>query len=164
MTDEMFVSILKSIKLPLGELLYDGTTYRVTYKYFNVFNAKQRQNLCDFEKFLVISDGNENVVGGVLFYGNCNLQAVVFPKYRGKHFMSKIHKNNILKSECYPNQVVTIEKDYIESFDDFNKKHYLLSCANLKVHNLQEVYDYMYRFSFPGIEKYTKESFIAKYS
>ena len=71
--------------------------------------------------------------------------------------MSAIHKNGILKSECYLNQKVTISKNSIESFADFCMKHYLLSCAKLTVSNLAEIHKYFNIFKecekFEGFQK-----------
>lgn len=168
MKDEVFEEILRCVKLPLGELLQDGSTYRITSKDFNKFDTKHIKELCDFDKFLVLTNGQLIVVGGILFYGSVDIQATIFLEYRGKHFMSSIHKNGILKSECYPNQKVTISKHTIESFDDFCMKHYLLSCAELKVSNLTEIHKYFNIFKecekFEGFQQDNLEEFIERFS
>ena len=164
MTENAFENLLRSIHLPFGELLSDGSTYRVTEEYFELLTDKQRKDLVTLEKFLIITDKGSEVVGGVLFYGNSDIQITIFPEYRNRHFMSSIHKNGILKSECYPNQRVTLVPDAIDSFDDFMKKHYLLSCVQLRAANIDEVFKHLSFWKYPGIEKYTKESFIAEFS
>lgn len=164
MTESAFENLLRSIHLPFGELLPDGSTYRVTSKDFELLTDKQRKDLVTLDKFLILTDNGTNVVGGVLFYGAYDIQITIFPEYRNRHYMSGIHKNGILKSECYPNQRVMLVPDAIDSFDDFKKKYYLLSCIQLRVANIEEVYKHLSFWKFPGIEKYTKESFIAEFS
>ncbi len=164
MTESAFENLLRSIHLPFGELLPDGSTYRVTSKDFELLTDKQRKDLVTLDKFLIVTDKGTKVVGGVLFYGEYDIQITIFPEYRNRHYMSAIHQNGILKSECYPNQRVTLVPDAIESFDDFRKKHYLLSCLQLRATNIEEVFEHLSFWKFPGIEKYIKESFIAEFS
>lgn len=168
MKEEVFEEILQCIELPLGELLQDGTTYRVTSKDFNKIFTQHIKELSEFDKFLVLTNGQQIVVGGILFYGSTDIQAIIFNKYRGKHFMSSIHKNGILKAECYPNQKVAISKHAIKSFDDFCMKYYLLSCAGLKVSNLAEIHKYFNMFKecgkYEGFQKDSLEEFAERFS
>lgn len=168
MKEEVFEEILQCIELPLGELLSDGCTYRITSKEFNKIATKHIDELRQFNKFLVLTNGQQVVVGGILFYGSENIQATIFPEYRGKHFMSNIHKNGILISECYPNQEVTLSKYSIKSFNDFCMKHYLLSCAGLKVSNLPEIHKYFNIFKpcekFKGFQRNSLEEFEKRFS
>lgn len=168
MKEEVFEEILRCIKLPLGELLEDDSTYRITSKYFNKITTKHIKELDEFDKFLVLTNGELVVVGGILFYGSVDIQATIFPEYRCRHFMSAIHKNGILKSECYPDQKVTISKYTITSFDDFCMKHYLLSCAGLKVSNLMDIHKYFNMFKecerFKGFQQDSLEQFVGRYS
>jgi len=168
MRNEVFEEILQCVELPLGELLSDGNTYRIAAREFNKINTKHQEELNLFEKFLALTCNQKTVVGGVLFYGSTDIQVMIFPEYRGNHYMSKIHKNGILESECYENQQVTVSKDTIESFNDFCMKHYLLSCADLKISNLAEIYKYFNMFKdcnrFGGFQHYSLEEFIKKFS
>ena len=168
MKEEVFEEILRCFKLPLGELLGDGSTYRITSKEFNRIATNQIKELRDFDKFLGLTNGQQIVVGGILFYGSTDIQVAIFPEYRGKHFMSDVHKNGILKSECYPNQKVTISKNTIESFDDFCMKHYLLSCANLSVSNLTEIHKHFNMFKecnkFKGFQQDSLDEFLERFS
>ncbi|MBQ6041175.1 MAG: hypothetical protein IJL32_10445 [Oscillospiraceae bacterium] len=164
MTESAFENLLRSIHLPFGELLPDGSTYRVTANDFIHLTDKQRNDLVTLDKFLIVTDKGTKIVGGVLFYGDYDIQITIFPEYRNRHFMSRIHKNGILKAECYPNQRVTLVPNAIDSFDDFKKKHYLLSCIQLRAANIEEVFKHLSFWKYPGIEKYTKESFIAEFS
>ena len=163
----MFDEILRSVKLPLGDLLQDGTTYRITSAEFRKIKTRYKSELKNFEKFLVLTY-NQKVVGGVLFYGDADIQVTIFKKYRGKHLMSKICKNGILKSECYPEQKVTVSKNEITSFDDFLMKHHLLQCAELKISNLSEIYKYFNVFEpcdkLNGFQQYSEEDFIRTFS
>ena len=100
MRNETFEEILRSIRLPLGTLLSDGSTYRVEKQDFRVLSRRHQKDLDMFEKFLVLSDGLGTVVGGVLFYGAVDIQATVLEDYRGHGFMSAIHHNGIMAAEC----------------------------------------------------------------
>lgn len=168
MHDYVFDEILRSIQLPLGVLLSDGCTYRITPDDFNQIQTKHLSELAYFEKFLVLTNGHGIVVGGVLFYGNADLQVTIFEEYRGMHFMSAIHKNGVLLSECYSNQCITIEEDRILSFDDFLKKHYMASLIGLKITNLAKIHRYMNMFmpcdKLRGFQQLSREEFISKFS
>ena len=160
MREEVFEEILRKIKLPLGELLYDGSTYRIVSDDFHKIRTRHKKELNFFDKFLILTY-DQKIVGGVLFYGAIDIQLIIFPEYRHKHIMSEICKNGILKSECYPNQKATISTKTIESFDDFLMKHYLLSNAGIEISNLPELYKHFsyFRYSdnYEEIEKYSEE-------
>lgn len=168
MKEEVFEEILRCVQLPLGELQSDNTTYRVTYNYFSKIKTKHSKELDSFEKFLVLTSDGNTIVGGILFYDHIDMQAQIFPEYRGMHYMSKVHKNRIVKSECYPEQKVTVSKSTIESFDDFVMKHYLLSCADLKISNLAEIHEYFNMFKpcekLYEFQKYNLDEFLEKFS
>lgn len=167
MKEEIFEEILRNIELPLGELLYDGSTYRIVFADFNKIRTKHKKELRNFEKFLVLTF-NEKIAGGVLFYGSIDIQMSIFPEYRNKHIMSKICKNGILKHECHFNQKATISTMTIKSFDDFLMKHYLLTCAGIKISNLSKLYKHFKLFkycdNYEEIDKYSEESFLERFS
>ncbi len=135
MTDDDFYWVLKHVKLPAGELLPDNRTYRLTRKDFSKLDDVSRKALRNFWKMLILADGENHVAGGVLFYGSCDLHVKMLQKYKGKGYMSVIHRNGILRAELYPEQEVTISADGIESVDDFNMKCHLLSLIGLKAKN-----------------------------
>lgn len=168
MQDFVFDEILRCVRLPLGVLLNDGRTYRISSENFNQINTEYLGELVGIDKFLVLTNGHGVVVGGVLFYGNADLQVTIFEEYRGMHYMSAIHKNGILESECYPNQHISIAKYEIKSFDDFLMKHYLASLIGVKITNLADIHSYMTCFKLSdknrGFHLLSKEDFISKYS
>lgn len=171
MQEETFENILRSIVLPMGELLNDERTYRVTSDDFEQINKQYRKELEHFEKFLVLTSDGETIVGGVLFYGSYDIQEIIFKEFRGQHFMSSIHKNGILADELYEDQRATIVTNAIESFDDFKMKHYLASCIGLRISNLEEIYkhlsfwgSYDTNIEFAEIRKYDEKSFIRQFS
>lgn len=160
MTNETFIDILRYIRLPRGTLLNDGKTYRLGKSDFPP--RKFRKDLEAFEKLLVLSDGNGNVVGGVLFYGNVDIQVTTLPKYRGCGYMSAIHKNGILASECYPKQQVSIVCRELRTIDDFLLRNHMLTMAGLRANNLIEIYK---RLNFYGqVDDYDEESFVKEFS
>ena len=167
MTEDTFEEILRKVKLPLGELLYDGSTYRVTSGDFCKIKTRHKNELNFFDKFLIVTH-NQLIAGGVLFYGAVDIQLYVFPEYRQKHIMSEICKNGILKAECYPNQKATISTKAIKSFDDFLIKHYLLSNVGIEISNLPKLFEHFkyfkYSDNYQEIEKYSKESFLREFS
>lgn len=65
MRNDDFLDFLMYIDLPSGTLLGDLTTYRLCKCDFP--SRKFWKELVNFEKILVLSDGFEHVVGGVLF-------------------------------------------------------------------------------------------------
>lgn len=168
-TETDFEKILRSIRLPIGQLLDDGSTYRVSLDDFVHLKPRDRKELSGFEKFLVLTDNGKCVVGGILFYGPYDIQAFTLKEFRGMHFMSNIHRNGILKSECYHNQMVSVEYQMISSYDDFLMKHHLLSCAGLQIKNLGKIYDYFNVFrnlseEYNGFQNVSREEFIDKFS
>lgn len=167
MREEVFEEILRKTKLPLGELLDDGSTYRVTSDDFHKIRTKHKKELNFFDKFLIVTH-DQKIAGGVLFYGAVDIQLITFPEYRKKHIMSEICKNGILKAECYPKQRATISTKTIKSFDDFLMKRYLLSNAGITISNLPEIYRHFsyfkYSDNYEEIEKYSEESFSREFS
>lgn len=153
--------------MSLGKLLCDGNTYRIVLADFNKIRTSHKKELENFEKFLLLTL-DQKTVGGILFYGSTDIQMIVFPEYRDKYIMSEICKNGILKHKIYPNQKATISTSTIESFDDFLKKHYLLTCAQIKISNLSEVYKHFklirYSDNYKEINKYSETSFLKKFS
>lgn len=141
MRNEDFLDFLRYIKLPRGMLLNDGTTYRLGKEDF--LPRKFRHELDAFEKILVLSDGNLHVVGGVLFYGNVDIQVTILPQSRGRGYMSAIHRNGVLESECYPGQKVSIEPGELRSMDDFLKRDHMLRMIGLRAKNLPKVYSWL---------------------
>lgn len=168
MQAHVFDELLRHVNLPLGVLLFDGKTYRVSSDDFKQLQANYLSELVDIDKFLVLTNGQGIIVGGVLFYGSSDIQITIFEEYRGMHYMSAIHKNGILKSECYPNQCITIAKYEIRSFDDFLMKYYLASLIGLKITNLAEIHRYTNMFmpceKYRGFQELSEEGFIRKYS
>lgn len=168
MKQEVFEEILRCVELPLGKLLSDGTTYLVVADDFAKIKTNHLDELRNFDKFLVVTANRELVVGGVLFYGSADIQEIIFSEFRGKHFMSAIHKNEVLKAECYPDQKVTIEKHAILSYDDFLMKHYLASCIGVPVSNLAEIHKYFNIFKkcdkYRGFQELSREEFEQKFS
>ena len=138
MRNEDILDFLRYIKLPRGVRLRDGTTYRLGRHDFPP--RKFREDLDDFEKILVLSDGDYHVVGGVLFYGSVDVQVSTLPRYRGHGYMSKIFKNGILAEKCYPGQKASIVLSELRCMEDFLKRHHLLSMIGVRAKNLQEVY------------------------
>ena len=166
MTDETFEKILRKIKLPLGELLSDKSTYCLGQKDFKKIKGYIKA-LRNFEKMLVLTN-EQCVVGGVLFYDSDDIHIFVLPEYRGKHFMSKIHKNGILKAELHPKQKISLNINDIESFDDFLMKHYLISKIGLKISNLEKIHNSFSQLEssndFCGFSKFSEDEFIEKFS
>ena len=141
------MEILRYIKLPKGTLLEDNRTYRLEKKDFPRRKFKYELEL--FDKILVLSDGNGRVVGGVLFYDWYDIQALTFPKYRGKGYMSAI-------------QQVSLAPEEIKSMDDFMMRYHLLKCAGLKPRNLLAVWNALYLNA--GTEGLDEEKFLKKYA
>ena len=93
-------------------------------------------------KCLVLTDGNDHVVGGVLFYGGYDIQIQVLDEYKGQGYMSAIHKNGILNDCLYKNQICTIEFSAIKSQEDLDMKLHLLSYLDVVIHNLDSLKDW----------------------
>ena len=108
------------------------------------------------------------VVGGVLFYDSDDIHIFVLPEYRGKHFMSKIHNNGILKAELHPKQKVSLNINDIESFDDFLMKHYLISKIGLKISNLEKIHNSFSQLEssndYCGFSNFYINDFLEKFS
>lgn len=164
MRNETFEEILRSIRLPLGTLLFDEKTYRVEKQDFRALGKRHQKDLNMFEKFLVLSDGERSVVGGVLFYGAVDIQATMLEEYRGRGFMSAIHHNGIMSAECYEGQKVSIVTSEFYTMDEFLCRNHLLKMAGLTAKNLPEVYAHLRCFRAKGIEKYDEAAFVATFS
>lgn len=138
MTGDVFDKVLKDIELPIGQLLEDGKTYLIEGDVLRNIPGHQK-DLKEFDRCLVLSDGDGRVVGGVLFYGRYDLQAQMLPEYKGQGYMSAIHRNGILKKCLYPNQRVTICMEAIDSAEDALMKRHLLSLIGLTEANQDSI-------------------------
>jgi hypothetical protein len=160
MTYEEVEGLLRTINPTEYELLEDCSTYRVSEQKTDLLTKRPKNAGIWPTKMLILTDGKEHAIGIVIFWGNADILIQMLPEYCGKGYMSAIHKNGILRSECYENQHVKIDKDYVTSMDDLRKKCHLLRLAGLKPDNLDEIYDYMCWFTdFPGMTGIDKEHF-----
>ena len=137
MTVETFENSIRNIKLPVGTLLEDGSTYLLEDEALHNCPYLDPE-FKSFERFLVLSDGDGTVVGGVLFYGYVDIQILTLPEYRGHGYMSSIHKNGILKRFLYPNQEVSVDTNFIESGADLEEREYMLSLLGLQPKNKED--------------------------
>lgn len=142
MTDRVFEDALRSLKLPIGKLLEDGTTYLLEGDTIHNCEALPDKEFHDFDRFIVLSDGNGNVVGGLLFYGEYDLQAFTLEEYRHQGYLSSICKNGILESLLYPNQKISITESFLESREDLEMKEYLLSLIGITARNKESLETY----------------------
>lgn len=78
MQAHVFDELLRHVKLPLGTLLCDGKTYRISSDDFKQVYPKHLSELVNIDKFLVLTNGHDIVVGGVLFYGSSDIQTTIF--------------------------------------------------------------------------------------
>ena len=101
-------------------------------------------------------------------YDSDDIHIFVLPEYRGKHFMSKIHNNGILKAELHPKQKVSLNINDIESFDDFLMKHYLISKIGLKISNLEKIHNSFSQLEssndYCGFSNFYINDFLEKFS
>lgn len=154
MTDQNFEEIIRNIKKPVGKILSDWSTYRISGKDLaERLPEKYGEQVKNFDKILLLTASypdvpEDTVVGAVLFYDNyagfseSDIQVHILKEYRGKGYLTKIHKNGVLKKELYPNQEVTIAPDGIESMEDLEMKIHLLSLIHLKPDNLDHIKRY----------------------
>lgn len=138
MTEDVFDKVLRDIELPIGQLLEDGKTYLIEGDVLRNIPGHQK-DLKAFDRCLVLSDGDGRVVGGVLFYGSYDLQAQMLPEYKGRGYMSAIHRNGILEKCLYPNQRVTICMEMSDSAEDALMKRHLLSLIGLTEANQDSI-------------------------
>ena len=94
----------------------------------------------DFKKILILSDGKNNVVGGVLFYWSIDIQVTTLPEHRGQGHMLAIHTIGVLKKEFYEGQQASIAIEEIDSFDAFLLRYRMLSIVGIIPKNLDEIY------------------------
>ena len=141
MTEDDFKLFLKNVKISSGELLCDQTTYKF---YTNDLPKNRFTNqLPENTKVLVLTDGNFNVVGGILFYRAKDIQVYIFPNHRRKGYMRAVHANGILRNELYPEQQVSLHKWNIRTLEDFLCRQHLLSLIGLIPNNLSEIYKWL---------------------
>lgn len=171
MTDTEITALLKDINTANREYLQDGTTFRIEGNGLEEVNQKITREIVGAwpSKVLVLTDGAGVAIGAVVFYGSMNLEIFMLPEYRGKGYMSALHKNGILKSELYANQKVWHDMDYpsLPSLDALKMHVHLLRYLGLALNpaDLDMMYLIMhYAPRFHGLPGYDKESFINEFS
>lgn len=142
MTDRVYEKALRTIKLPVGILLEDGTSYLLEGDDIHQCKALPYKEFKDFDRFIVLSDGNGNVVGGLLFYGSYDIQAFVLEEYRGQGYLSSVCKNGVLTNLLYNEQQASITESFLESKEDLEMKEYLLSLIGITPKNKESLETY----------------------
>lgn len=118
-------------------LLRDNSTYLL---HEDVFDRVKPSFMKDYEghRILILTD-QDIVVGGILFYGNYDMQVEMFPEFQGCGFMSEVHQNGIINSNLYNHQRISIDIDMIKDQDDLDMKLYLLSYLDVKIRNIKDI-------------------------
>ena len=132
---------IKTVKLPIGQELFDRCTYRVDPLYYLDLDQKFRKAVAYYSKVLILSDGLDHPIGGVFFDGNSTLIMYMLEEYRTFKHMSAICHNGILRSECYPYQAVRIPLDSLDSYEYFQKIHHMMLCCGLRINNLDACFE-----------------------
>jgi hypothetical protein len=157
---------IPTVDLPVGQLLFDRSTYRIWPLYYLDLNARFRKKAAGYSKILIVTDGLDHPLGAVFFDYADNLTMYMRKDYRNKGIMSELCKNGILRSECYEYQAVNIPPDMIDSFEYFQMLHHMLLCAGLRISNLSDCYERLLTIS-PDVETAygdgNRSSFVAAY-
>ena len=163
--DEM-EEFIATVSLPLGQLLYDRSTYRIEPLYYLDLDARFRKKVASYSKILIVTDGLDHPLGAIFFNYAYTLTLYMRKDYRGQSVMSNLCRNGILRSECYDYQCVNIPTDDIESFEYFQMLHHMLLFAGLRISNLDACYQRLLTVS-PEVEASYGEggysSFVAAY-
>ncbi len=162
MMEEELSLFLNNVTLPFGELLSDGKTFRISEELTAKITRKPKNAFIWPSKMLILSDGHNKAVGGLVFFGNMDIMALMLPQYVGCGYMSEVCKNGIIKSELYEDQHVGIDTGCLNSFDDFKMKIHLLNDIGIVPKNLVKLYEYMHLF-FPECANYTLEGFLQEF-
>lgn len=142
MSNDDFMDFLRVVPLPYGRQLGDNTTFLLTKAKTWAWHKKWPE-LKDFNRVLVLSDGKNTVVGGVLFYDNVDIQVTILPEYREKGYMSAICKNGILKDAFFEGQKASIVCNELWCFDDFLLRFHLMELIGLTPKNLEEIFAHL---------------------
>ena len=138
--DEM-EDFIATVHLPLGQLLYDRSTYRIEPLYYLDLDARFRKKVAYYSKILIVTDGLDHPLGAIFFNDRYTLTMYMRKDYRGQSVMSNLCRNGILRSECYDYQFVNVPTDEINSFEYFQMIHHMLLYAGLRISNLQACYE-----------------------
>ena len=138
---------IKTVKLPIGQELFDRCTYRVDPLYYLDLDQKFRKAVAYYSKVLILSDGLDHPIGGVFFDGSSTLIMYMLEEYRTFKHMSAICHNGILRSECYPYQAVRIPLDSLDSYEYFQKIHHMMLCCGLRINNLDACFEKLLNIS-----------------
>jgi hypothetical protein len=136
LTYEQMEEFIKTVNLPIGQELYDRSTYRIEPLYYLDLDLKFRKLVAYYSKVLILSDGLDHPIGAVFFDGDSTLIMYMLEEHRDQKHMTTICQNGILRSECYPHQAVKIPIADIDSYEYFQKIHHMLLCCGLRVDNL----------------------------
>ena len=122
MTERTFNKVLKLINLPIGKevkpgiIETDGTevTDNIKDRWKDKIE-KYQYTIENFDRIYILTD-KDKVVGGVLLYGNVDMQIYVFPEYRKKGYASRFMK----EKEIFEGQDATIGMDTVKNEDDLD--------------------------------------------
>lgn len=165
LTYEQMEEFVKTVRLPMGQELFDRRTYRIEPLYYLDLSPKFRKDVGFYKKVLILSDGCEQPIGAVFFTDDEIFVMYTLEEYRNQKYMATICQNGVLRSECGPHAVTIIPTDNIVSFEYFQMIHHMLLCAGVRIYNLDSCFQQLLKVSpeVEGTYGENYESFVAAY-
>lgn len=128
MSERYFSEIMSSVELLPENLLRDNLTYL----------AEHTEGCC-IHKYLILTNSSGKRVGGILNAGSDEIYMIIFPEFRGMHYMSNFFRTGIFHEvwpECKAASIVDVD---VYSSGEFRARLHLLELAGLRVRNKGQV-------------------------
>lgn len=112
--------------------------------------VKNHAYLCEIDghEIIVLTSNEKERVGGILRYGTIDIHFTIFPKFRGKHYLSNFLKTGIMQQIWEENNCISLVPNAIENLDDYNKKLHLVKLTGYNLTNGEELQRYLNYFKY----------------
>ena len=99
--------------------------------------------LIDGYEIIVLTSEKKEKVGGILRCDTADIHFTIFPKYRGKHYLSNFLRTGIMQQIWKENSQISLVLNEIDNIDDYNMKWHLVELTGYVLSNKEELKKYL---------------------
>ncbi len=106
--------------------------------------------LDDEYEIIILTNQNNEKVGGILRCGFDDIHFTIFQKYRNQHFLSNFLKTGVMQKTWKENHKISLYLGAIESEEDYLLKKHLVELTGYELKNVEEIERYLNYFRNKG--------------
>ena len=97
----------------------------------------------DGYEIIILTSEKKEKVGGILRCGISDIHFTIFPKHRGKHYLSNFLRTGIMQQIWKENNQISLIPNAINNIDDYNTKMHLVELTGYTLTNEEQVKRYV---------------------